>query len=165
MINNNALVIYELIFSTICYVIYFIWMFLGQYKRKRVRIFSSIIMVILVSLIIIRELSSVNSVITNLDLVIILIFGLIKGVYLSKRKNTEEIKGICYMYYDRKYINAWIVFFLIKLFLIMAIEIMTGKELPIGHMLLYYCLYHSCKNLSTYRLNLKVRKNSMQLII
>lgn len=158
MINSNALVIYELILSTIFYVIYFIWMFLGQHKRRRVRILFSIIMVVIVSFVIIQELSSVNSIIANLDLVIILVFGFIKGVYLSKKKTTEEIKGVCYMSYDRKYITAWIVFFFIKLFLIATIEIMTGKDLPIGHMLLYYCIYHSCKNLSIYRLNLRVRK-------
>lgn len=148
----------QLILVTIFYIAYLCWVMFGGLKKKKIKLKVYIIMTLLMIYGLIKEYNGIHSSITVIDIIFVLLIGFIKGIYLGRRKIVERIDGIWYIHHNGNYIVAWILFFAAKLAFTKILTIVSGMEMPLWHMILYFCFYYPWRTANIFIANPEMRQ-------
>lgn len=157
-----ALEKWQLVLVAILYVLYLCWVMFGGMKRKKIKPVVYIGMTLLMLYGLVKEFDGIGGTAAIINIFIVLLIGFIKGIYLGRKKIVEKIDETWYMHHDGAYIIAWILFFVIKLVLTMVLKIVSGAEIPLWHMILYFCFYYPWRTINVFIANPEMRREVLK---
>lgn len=149
---------WQLILTTLLYIAYLCWVMFGGMKRKKIKLTLYIVMTVLMFYGLIKEYNGIQSIAAAVNIIIVLFIGFVKGIYLGHRKIVEKIDGIWYLHHNGKYIVAWILFFTVKLICTSVLKIVSGTEIPLWHMILYFCFYYPWRTANVFIANPEMKQ-------
>lgn len=153
---------WQLLLIAQLYIAYLCWVMFGGMKRRKIKLTLYIVMTLLMLYGLIKEYNGIQSRMAVVNIIIVLFIGFVKGIYLGRRKIVEKIDGVWYMHHNRKYIVAWILFFAIKLICTCVLKAISGTEIPLWHMILYFCFYYPWRTVNVFIANPKMRQELLE---
>lgn len=130
------------------YGLYLSYTLLGGLKRKRLSLRRLFLMPFLLALAVVNLYDGLHSMADQLDILLISVIALSKGVYLGQQKQVAEIDGAYYISHDYAYILKWLIFFAAKFALTGALEYITHTEIALWHTIFYLLLYFTTRSLT-----------------
>ncbi len=149
---------WQLALVAILYIAYLCWVMFGGMRRKKIKLTIYIIMTLLMFYGLVKEYNGIHSTIAIINILIVLLIGFVKGIYLGRRKIVEKIDEVWYMHHDGKYIIAWVIFFAVKLICTSVLKMVSGVEIPLWHMILYFCFYYPWRTINVFIANPDMRQ-------
>lgn len=153
---------WQLVLLAIVYITYLCWALLGGMKKKKVKPIVYIAMTLLMIYGLIKECNGIGGMAELINIPAILIIGFMKGIYLGHKKIVEKTDGVWYIHHDKKYIAAWFAFFIIKLAFTQILKTISGADIPLWHMILYFCFYYPWRTINIFIANPKMRREILK---
>lgn len=153
---------WQLALVAIAYIVYLCLVLLGGMRKKKIKLIVYVAMTLLMIYGLIRECNGIGSTAELINISVILLIGLIKGIYLGRQKIVEKADGVWYMYHNKKYIVAWVVFFILKLAFTQILKTVSGANIPLWHMILYFCFYYPWRTVNVFIANPEMRREVLK---
>lgn len=153
---------WQLILIALLYIAYLCWIMFSGMKRKKIKLRLYIVMTLLMVYGLIKKFDGIQSMTAVVNIIIVLFIGFVKGIYLGRQKIIEKIDGIWYMHHNGKYIVAWVLFFAVKLVCTSILKMVSGAEIPLWHMILYFCFYYPWRTVNVFIANPEMRQEILE---
>lgn len=149
---------WQMVLAVVLYTAYLCWVMFGGMKKKRIKpkLYAAMTLLMLYGLA--KEFDGIDSAAAVIDIGIVLLVGFIKGIYLGRRKLVEKIDGTWYMRHNGRYIVAWVLFFAVKIACTAAVKAISGAQMPLWHMILYFCFYYPWRTANVFIANPEMRR-------
>lgn len=151
--------IWQLVLAGLAYVAYLCFVMFGGMKSKKIKLPMYVVMTALLIYGMIKQFNGIHSVAEVINICGILAIGLIKGIYLGRKKIVEKVDGSWYIHHDGKYVAAWVLFFVFKLIFTQVLSAVSGVEIPLWHMILYFTFYYPWRTANIFIHNPDMRKD------
>lgn len=145
--SQLSLPTYQLIFIYILYIAYLCLVMFGGMRKKQAKLRRFIFMIILLFWALTETYDGIKSLIEIIDLIIIIVISIIKGLYLGHKKHIEKIDNTYYIWHDFSYVTIWFLFFVGKIFITSCLKYFTGATIPLWHMVFYFCIYFTLRSI------------------
>ncbi len=146
----------------ILYIGYLCWVMFGGMCRKKIKPLVYVIMTVLILWGVISQFNGVHSKAEVINICMILLIGLVKGIWLGRKKVVEKIDGVWYLHHTWSYILIWVIFFAVKTVLSRILTYTTGVSMPLWHMILYFAFYYPWRTINVFIANPEMRKEVLK---
>ncbi|NLZ47589.1 MAG: hypothetical protein GX895_02170 [Clostridiales bacterium] len=140
------------------YIVYLCWVLIGGLRNRRIRLKMYLIITLLMIFEVLKNYNGIHSYAEVINVCIILVIAITKGVILGRKKVVEKVDDIWYMHHDRKYIAIWLLF-VIKLGTTQLLRLATKVNIPTWNMFLYFCIYYPWRTINIFIANSEMRKD------
>ncbi|WP_334333348.1 MULTISPECIES: hypothetical protein [unclassified Companilactobacillus] len=151
-IASLSLPIYQLIVGVIIYVCYLGFVMFGGLRKKRIKPIHFILMIIILFWALTKTYSGLGSFWNNVDLIVVLIIAVVKGITLGNKKQVKMIDNSYYIWHEKEYIILWSAFFVGKVLFTLVLGTVFNLNIPIWHMIAYFFVYFTVRTLIIVRL-------------
>ncbi|MDO4554089.1 MAG: hypothetical protein Q4B70_02950 [Lachnospiraceae bacterium] len=160
--GNYNFEIWQMILLGIIYISYLCWVMFGGMRRKKIKLLVYVLMTVLMIWGLVKEYNGIHSTAEVIDICIILSIGFVKGIYLGRRKIVEQVDGAWYMHHDGRYIIVWFLFFAVKIVAGQILKQVTGVDIPLWHIILYFAFYYPWRTVNVFIANPEMRRDVLK---
>lgn len=145
--TNLSLPFYQLIVGAVIYICYLGFVMFGGLRKKKIKPIHFILMVIILFWALTKTYSGLGSFWSNIDLIVVLIIAVAKGITLGNKKQVKMINDDYYIWHEKEYILLWSAFFIGKILFTLILSILFKVNIPIWHMVAYFFVYFTVRTL------------------